>query len=55
MTGCGGPPDGSQLVYEDADSTGVERHFIADPEHPSSQPVEFRYPPRRHSQRTRAH
>ena len=37
-------PDGSQLVYEDADSTGVERHFIADPEHPSSQPVEFRYP-----------
>jgi dipeptidyl-peptidase-4 len=37
-------PDGTQLVYEDADSTGVERHFIADPGHPSSQPVEFRYP-----------
>jgi dipeptidyl-peptidase-4 len=37
-------PDGTQLVYEDADSTGVERHFIADPEHPSRPPVEFRYP-----------
>jgi dipeptidyl-peptidase-4 len=37
-------PDGSQLVYEEADSSGVEKHFIADPEHPSVQPVEFRYP-----------
>jgi dipeptidyl-peptidase-4 len=37
-------PDGQSLVYEVADSTGVEKHFIADPEHPSVQPVEFRYP-----------
>ena len=37
-------PDGQFLVYEEADSTGVEKHFIADPEHPSAQPVEFRYP-----------
>jgi dipeptidyl-peptidase-4 len=37
-------PDASTLVYEQADSTGVEKHFIADPEHPSVPPVEFRYP-----------
>jgi dipeptidyl-peptidase-4 len=37
-------PDSSKLVFEEADSTGVEKHFIADPEHPSVQPVEFRYP-----------
>jgi dipeptidyl-peptidase-4 len=37
-------PDNSQLVYEEADTSGVEKHFIADPEHPSVQPVEFRYP-----------
>ena len=37
-------PDGRTLAYEDADATGVERHFIADPEHPSVPPVEFRYP-----------
>ncbi len=37
-------PDGGTLVYEEADSSGVERHFIADPEHPSVQPTEFRYP-----------
>jgi dipeptidyl-peptidase 4 len=37
-------PDNSSLVYEEADSSGVEKHFIADPEHPSVQPVEFRYP-----------
>ena len=37
-------PDSSHLVYEQADSSGVERHFIADPEHPSIQPTEFRYP-----------
>jgi dipeptidyl-peptidase 4 len=37
-------PDGTQLVYEEADTSGVEKHFIADPEHPSSQPIEFRYP-----------
>jgi dipeptidyl-peptidase-4 len=37
-------PDGQSLVYEEADTSGVEKHFIADPEHPSVQPVEFRYP-----------
>ena len=37
-------PDGTRLVYEEADSTNVEKHFIADPEHPSVQPTEFRYP-----------
>ena len=37
-------PDGRTLAYEEADSTGVERHFIADPEHPSVPPAEFRYP-----------
>jgi dipeptidyl-peptidase-4 len=37
-------PDGRQLVYEEADSRGVEKHFIADPGHPEAQPVEFRYP-----------
>jgi len=37
-------PDGTSLVYEAADSTNVEKHFIADPERPSVQPTEFRYP-----------
>lgn len=37
-------PDSSRLLYEEADSTGVERHFIADPGNPSAQPTEFRYP-----------
>jgi dipeptidyl-peptidase-4 len=37
-------PDGQHLVYEEADTSGVEKHFIADPEHPSVAPVEFRYP-----------
>jgi dipeptidyl-peptidase-4 len=37
-------PDGQSLVYEEANTAGVEKHFIADPEHPSVQPVEFRYP-----------
>jgi dipeptidyl-peptidase-4 len=37
-------PDSSRLVFEEADSSGVEKHYIADPEHPSSQPIEFRYP-----------
>jgi dipeptidyl-peptidase-4 len=43
-TGLWWSPDGTQLLYEVADSTGVERHFIADPEHPQLQPTEFRYP-----------
>ncbi len=37
-------PDSSKLVYEDADNSGLEKHFIADPEHPDRAPVEFRYP-----------
>ena len=37
-------PDGAQLLYEEADSTGVERHFIADPGRPAVPPTEFRYP-----------
>ena len=36
--------DGTRLIYEEADTGGVEKHFIADPEHPAAQPVEFRYP-----------
>jgi dipeptidyl-peptidase-4 len=37
-------PDSRSLVYEDADISGVEKHFIADPGHPDQAPVEFRYP-----------
>jgi len=37
-------PDNAHLLYEQADSTGVEKHFIADPGHPQQAPVEFRYP-----------
>ncbi len=37
-------PDSQKLVYEEADSSGMEKHFIADPGNPSHPPVEFRYP-----------
>ena len=37
-------PDGSTLLYEEADTSGVETHYIADPAHPSVTPVSFRYP-----------
>ncbi len=37
-------PDSQKLVFEESDTSGVERHFIADPEHPSVPPTEFRYP-----------
>lgn len=37
-------PDGGTLLYEEADMSGVEKHYIADPEHPATPPVEFRYP-----------
>ncbi|MBB2200878.1 prolyl oligopeptidase family serine peptidase [Gluconacetobacter tumulisoli] len=37
-------PDGQALLYEEADLSGVERHFIADPQYPAAPPVEFRYP-----------
>ncbi len=37
-------PDSRRLVFEEADTAGVERHFIADPAHPQVAPTEFRYP-----------
>jgi len=37
-------PDSQKLVYEEADTSGVEKHFIADPGHPDQAPAEFRYP-----------
>ncbi|GBQ24472.1 dipeptidyl peptidase IV [Gluconacetobacter sacchari DSM 12717] len=37
-------PDGQTILYEEADMSGVEKHYIADPQHPAAQPVEFRYP-----------
>jgi dipeptidyl-peptidase-4 len=37
-------PDSQKLLYEEADSSGVEKHFIADPGNPQRPPVEFRYP-----------
>ncbi len=37
-------PDSTTLLTEDADSTAVEMHVIADPGHPERPPVTFRYP-----------
>ncbi len=37
-------PDSQRLLYEQADSAGVEQHFIADPTHPEIAPTAFRYP-----------
>ena len=37
-------PDAQRLVVEEADSSAVEKHFIADPQHPAVPPIEFRYP-----------
>ncbi|MCQ8240048.1 prolyl oligopeptidase family serine peptidase [Rhizosaccharibacter radicis] len=37
-------PDGRTILFEEADSTAVEKHFIADPSDPAKPPVEFRYP-----------
>jgi len=37
-------PDSQTLLYEQADTSGVEKHFIADPGHPDQPPAEFRYP-----------
>ena len=37
-------PDSQRLIFEEADTGAVEKHFIADPLHPSQPPVEFRYP-----------
>jgi dipeptidyl-peptidase-4 len=36
--------DSQTLIYEQADTSGVEKHYIADPGHPSQPPAEFRYP-----------
>jgi dipeptidyl-peptidase 4 len=37
-------PDGRFLAYEEADLSPVEIHYIADPLHPQTPPVPFRYP-----------
>jgi dipeptidyl-peptidase-4 len=37
-------PDSQTLLFEQADSTGVEPHYIADPANPRVKPAEFRYP-----------
>nr|WP_294914375.1 DPP IV N-terminal domain-containing protein [uncultured Neokomagataea sp.] len=37
-------PDNSSLLYEEADTSGVEQHYIANLADPSQKPVEFRYP-----------
>lgn len=37
-------PDNGTLLYEEADSRGVETHYIADPAHPETPPTAFRYP-----------
>ena len=37
-------PDSRRLLYEEADSSAVEQHFIADPSHPQTPPTAFRYP-----------
>ncbi len=37
-------PDGQRLLFEEADNSGVEQHFIADPSHPQTAPTAFRYP-----------
>ena len=37
-------PDGRSLVFEQSDTSGVERHYIADPLHPQEPPEAFRYP-----------
>lgn len=37
-------PDSQRLVFEEADSSGVEQHYIADPAHPEAAPTAFRYP-----------
>ena len=37
-------PDGRTVLYEESDTSGVEQHWIADPNHPERPPTEFRYP-----------
>ncbi len=44
MRGHWWSPDGQALLFEEADSTGVEEFHIQDPMHPEVAPVAFRYP-----------
>src|SRR5262249_44435474 len=37
-------PDSQSIAYEEADLSGVEVHYVADPLHPNTPPVAFRYP-----------
>lgn len=37
-------PDNQQILFEEADTSGVEKHYITNPQSPQSAPVEFRYP-----------
>ncbi|MBU2653720.1 prolyl oligopeptidase family serine peptidase [Acidomonas methanolica] len=37
-------PDGTTLLYEEADSRAVEKHYIANPATPQTPPIMFRYP-----------
>lgn len=37
-------PNSQSIAYEEADLSGVEVHYVADPLHPNTEPVAFRYP-----------
>lgn len=37
-------PDGAALAFEEQDISGLEPHFIANPQDPAQAPVSFRYP-----------
>ncbi|GAP25536.1 dipeptidyl peptidase IV [Gluconobacter frateurii NBRC 101659] len=37
-------PDSQTILFEEADSSPVEKHYITNPETPQAAPVEFRYP-----------
>ncbi|MFT9298046.1 MAG: DPP IV N-terminal domain-containing protein, partial [Gluconobacter sp.] len=37
-------PDSQTVLFEEADSGNVEKHYITNPETPQAAPVEFRYP-----------
>ncbi len=44
MHGYWWSPDGRQIVYQQTDTSDVERWLIADPVHPEKEPQEWRYP-----------
>lgn len=44
MHGYWWSPDGEQIVYQQTDTSDVERWLIADPVHPEKEPQEWRYP-----------